>query len=257
MKIVLIGAGNVGTHLGKKLTEIGYSPIQVFSRKEAKAKRLAAVLNSDFCTNLKKINTEADLFILAVSDDAILSVVKKLAKTTAKNKLIVHTSGGTPTAPMGQFIPHYGSFYPLQTFSIDKQPNWNKIPLCIDANSLKNKKLLLKLAQKISKDVHEINDEQRAALHVSAVMVNNFTNHLFHLGKAFLEEKKVPTDLLNPLIAETFKKLEQLSPKEAQTGPAKRKDKKTIKTHLEILNNHPDYQKIYQLLTKSIQKYNS
>lgn len=248
----MIGAGNVGFHLGKKLHKVGADVVQVFSRTKAKAEHLAFKINAEPITQLKKLTTDADLYILAVKDDAILSIAKKLSKTAIKNKLVVHTSGGTNTADMGEYLIHFGSFYPLQTFSIAKKPNWKTIPICVDANAKKSKKFLLKLAKKITPKVYEINDEQRAILHVAAVFVNNFSNHLFHIGATICEKEKLSFDILKPLIQETVDKLATGSPVEMQTGPALRNDKKTIATHLNYLEKHPDFKKIYEELTASI-----
>lgn len=249
---MLIGAGNVGFHLGKKLHKEGVEVVQVFSRTKKKAKNLANKIEAEPITRLKDVTTQADLYILAIKDDAILSIVKKLAKTDVKSKLVVHTSGGTNTADMGKYLDHFGSFYPLQTFSIGKKPNWKTIPFCVDANSKKSKKLLLKLAKKITPKTYEINDEQRAILHVAAVFVNNFSNHLFHIGATICEQENLDFAILKPLIQETIDKLSTGTPAEMQTGPASRNDKKTIARHVKYLEKYPDFKKIYEELTASI-----
>lgn len=227
--------------------------MQVFSRTAVKAEHLANKIKAEPITKVKKIIEDADLYILAVKDDAIISIVKKIAKTAIKSKLVVHTSGGTNTADMGAYLDNFGSFYPLQTFSIAKNPNWETIPICVDANSKKGKKTLLKLAKKITHKTYEINDEQRAILHVAAVFVNNFSNHLFHIGATICEQESLSFDILKPLIQETVDKLAAGIPAEMQTGPALRNDKKTIATHLDYLEKHPDLRKIYKELTASIQ----
>jgi predicted short-subunit dehydrogenase-like oxidoreductase (DUF2520 family) len=252
MKVVLIGAGNVGFHLGKKLHKVGVEVVQVFSRTKKKAKKLANKIDAKPITQLKEITTQADLYILAVKDDAIMPIAQKLGKTAIKSRLVVHTSGGTNTANMSEYLNHFGSFYPLQTFSIAKKPNWKTIPFCIDANSKKSKQLLLKLAKKITPKTYEINDEQRAILHVAAVFVNNFSNHLFHIGATICEQENLDFAILKPLIQETVDKLNTGTPAEMQTGPALRNDKKTLATHLQYLEKYPDFKKIYKALTASI-----
>lgn len=257
MKVVLIGAGNVGFHLGIKLHEIGIDVLEVFSRTKAKAKYLAQKIDAKPRANLQKITTKADLYIIAVKDDAIASVAEQLGKTNIQDQLVVHTSGGTNTAMIGAWLTNFGSFYPLQTFSISKQPNWQTIPICVDANSKKHRKKLRKLAQKITPKVYEINDEQRTILHVAAVFVNNFSNHLFHIGATICEKENLDFDILKPLIQETVEKLNSGTPADMQTGPALRKDKKTIATHLTYLKKHPDFKKLYEALTASIQQKNN
>lgn len=254
MKVTLIGAGNVGHHLAIKLHDLGLQIHQVFSRKRSNARRLAERVMALPCHELDELSSAADLFIIAVKDDAILSVIRKLPAKIKKEKLVVHTSGGTPTQPMGAYLQHFGSFYPLQTFSITKEPDWQTIPFCIDGNSKKSIHILENLASKITSKTYLIDDRQRAVLHVAAVFVNNFTNHLLSIGAQILEEEQLPFDILQPLIQETVMKLQSGSPKEMQTGPAIRNDEKTLTLHLNYLEKHPSFKKLYEDLTASIQQ---
>ena len=88
---------------------------------------------------------------------------------------------------------------------------------------------------------------------MAAVFVNNFVNYLYQIGEDILSEDGIPFDLLKPLIKETANKIEILSPKEAQTGPAKRSDSKTIEKHLKLLENSP-YKEVYTTLTNHLKK---
>ncbi len=255
MKIVLIGAGNVGYHLGRKLHRVGEAIIQVFSRKLYKAKNLASQINAQYTSSLNRILKNADLYILAVHDDAIRDIAINLFKNGIDDKLIVHTSGATPTTIFENVgLSRFGVFYPLQTFSISKEPVFEKIPFCIDANTNSDIEFLRKLAQKISPNVHYIDNQQRSLIHVAAVFVNNFSNHLFHIADEILKNENLSLEILLPLIEETVNKIKTNSPSKMQTGPAKRGDEATIKNHLELLESNPKYQKIYELLTASIQE---
>ncbi len=255
MKIVIIGAGNVGYHLGIKLHQVGEEVVQVFSRKHQKASKLAQEINTVPISSLAQISQEADLYILSVHDSAIKEVAAQLPVQGVSGKLIAHTSGSTPISIFeGTGISRYGVFYPLQTFSISKKPDFNNIPFCIDANNSDDLNLLIKLASRISQNVNKINDRQRAMLHIAAVFVNNFSNHLFHIGNHLLEQEGMDMDLLLPLIQETVNKIKNNKPKNMQTGPALRNDESTLDKHLEMLEKYPGYQKIYRLLTKSIQR---
>lgn len=251
-KIIIIGAGNVGYHLGKNLHQSGLPILQVFSRKKSKAKKLADITGGAFTTSLSKIMNDADLYIIAVKDDAIESVAKSLQKVDVKKGIVTHTSGSVPTDILKSYFEKYGSFYPLQTFSIKKDVDFKKIPICIVGNEVAVTRILIKTAKKISPNVHEVNDEKRAMLHVAAVFVCNFTNHLYHIGSELCETNQVPFDILKPLIEETAAKVQTLKPEKAQTGPAIRGDKKTINKQLKFLNDSPAFKKIYKLLTKSI-----
>lgn len=252
-KVVLIGAGNLGYHLGQTLSQTNVDLIQVFSRKISKAKKLAKSIQSSPINDLSKINTKADLYIICVQDNAILEVVQKLSKRKAlKDKLFVHTSGATPSLVFKNYFKHYGIFYPLQSFSKGSEIDFKTTPFCIDAKYLKDKKKLLTLAAQISEKVYEINDDQRAVLHVAAVFANNFTNHLFGLSKSILDKYDLPFDIMRPIILETAKKVQENNPNDMQTGPAIRGDYATLEKHLKLLEGQPELSSIYLLLTESL-----
>jgi len=251
-KITIIGAGNVGFHLGKRLFKKGFEIVQVYSRNQEKAKTLADQIHAKPISDFSKLDPNSDLFIIAVSDNAISEVAKNLKANNIDNQLVVHTSGATPSLILKPFFQHYGIFYPLQTFRVGSKPSFKKLPLCIDAPIKADLKKLKKVARKICSNVHHINDEQRAVLHVAAVFANNFSNHLYTISENILNQENISLSLLIPLIQETTKKIATASPQETQTGPAVRGDKNTIKRHLEFLEKHPEYRSLYVAFTKSI-----
>ncbi len=249
--IILIGAGNVGYHLGKRLYEKGLHMDQVFSRTVEKANILAKIVGAQAITDLADVHSDADLYILAVHDSAIADVAAKLP---AKGKLVVHTSGATPSSVLAPHFERFGIFYPLQTFSVSRMVDFEQIPICVYACQESDLQLLENLAKQISPKVYRIDDAQRATLHVAAVFVNNFTNHLFQVGYDILEKENLPFDLLRPLIRETAEKVQEHLPARMQTGPAIRGDESTIRRHLAYLEKYPEYRSLYELLTGSIQK---
>lgn len=253
LKIVLLGTGNVGFHLGKKLHEVGLQVQQVYSRKISKARRLAKIIKCEAIQNLEDVSTKADLYILAVPDSAIGKVAENLSKNIPSSKLAVHTSGATPSTVLKPYFKNYGIFYPLQTFSIGREIDFENIPICVDSNLKKHRTLLEKLAKRISQNVHLINDRERAILHVAAVFVNNFSNNLFTIGEKITSTEHLPFDILKPLIKETVDKITHHSPSEMQTGPAKRGDRITVELHLKYLEkNFPEFIEVYQTMTRNI-----
>lgn len=254
MKITIIGAGKVGSHLAMKLHEVGNEIVQIFSRDLQNAEAIANKTAAEFTNELNKINKRSDLYLLAVPDDAIENIAAHFSQDIFKNKLIAHTSGSTPiTVLSGQKLKHCGVFYPLQSFSLGTTPDFSQIPICIDALLPEDMEMLKLLALQISPKVYAINDEQRGVLHVAAVFVNNFTNYLNQIAFRLLEKEQIPFDLLLPLILETANKLGTGSPATMQTGPAIRGDSETIHRHLQFLQKYPNYKEIYELLTLNIQ----
>lgn len=252
-KIALIGAGKAGTQLGRRLAACGLAPVQVFSRKEEKARHLAEAVGASFTNDLAAVVSDADVYLIAVHDDAIAAVAGTLSTVLSHNPLVAHISGATPSTVLAAPFPRYGVFYPLQTFSEDRTPDFSKIPICIHAPAADDLALLKNLAERLSDSVHVISDEQRAALHIAAVFVNNFVNHLYGIGYRLLTDKGLPFELLLPLIQETAQRVQpDMDPSRMQTGPAARGDHETIARHLDSLRSDSDYHAIYLEMSQSI-----
>jgi len=242
--VSLIGYGNVGSHLLSAFHKAeGIKVLQVYSRNS-----LEIPFNSINVIRSFEDLEPADVYVLAVPDDAI----SKVSEMFISDNFVVHTSGSVSLQTLSDKLDK-GVFYPLQTFTKGRELSFKNIPICIEAEDQKNLKLLQTLAKAISDEVHEISSEERKKLHLAAVWSNNFSNHLFHQASLFLEANNLNFDLLKPLLLETVQKLEFLSPQEAQTGPAKRGDNKTISSHLELLPEGIQ-RHLYSLLTESIKQ---
>ena len=246
IKIVIIGSGNVAQHLVQAFeNNAAVEIIQIYSRKENS--KIAGIDTYRMVYDLAFLK-EADLYIIAVSDDAIADVSSQLP---FENRLVVHTSGSASLTSLDS-KNRKGVFYPLQTFTKGKAIDFKTIPFCLEAQLESDYALLEKVASAISYSIHKIDSHQRKALHVAAVFVNNFTNHLYQIGKDICDEHLLPFEILKPLIAETANKVQSLSPLDAQTGPAKRHDQNTIDAHLALLTDS-NQKEIYKILTQSIQ----
>ncbi|TBX70116.1 DUF2520 domain-containing protein [Flavobacterium silvisoli] len=245
IRVTLIGSGNVAQHLIQafsKTTDVDL--VQVFSRRTEAVTHLvdSRKVISDF-TKLE----ETDVIIIAVTDDAIENVSNQIL---LHNQLVVHTSGSLAMTALHS-NHRRGVFYPLQTFSKTKAIDFKHIPICLEAENETDYQTLENLARVISEVHYRVNSEQRRALHVAAVFVSNFVNHLYQIGDDICTENHLSFDILKPLIQETANKIMTLSPNEAQTGPAKRQDTTTINAHLSFLTD-ANQKEIYKLLTKSI-----
>lgn len=249
IKVSIIGSGNVAQHLILALlnAENSGSKIELVEAFSRNAASLTDLLDFDRITTDLNLLKPADLYIIAVSDHAIQSVSDALP---FKNKLVAHTSGTTEIDVLND-NNRKGVFYPLQTFSKTKSVDFTTIPICLESQNATDLHTLETVAKTISNATYIINSEQRKALHVSAVFVNNFVNHLYQIGQDICLENQIPFKILKPLILETADKIMTLSPEDAQTGPAQRGDHETINAHIEFIKD--DNQKnIYELLTQSI-----
>ncbi|MGB5029198.1 MAG: F420-dependent NADP oxidoreductase [Chitinophagaceae bacterium] len=251
MDIVIIGSGNVAAVLGRKFKAAGHTILQIYSRNAAAASELAYEWDTE-STNYKiTINKNADIYIIAVSDDAIDDVTADLK---LPGKIVVHTAASVPKEVLKNVTTHYGVFYPLQSLRKEMK-SLPDTPIFYDGSDELTKRKLESLAKSILREqVTEAGDEARLKLHIAAVVVSNFTNHLYALAEAFCRKEGLDFKQLLPLIEETALRIKDVSPHEAQTGPAARHDKETIQKHLELLKDHPQLKNIYLLLSESIQQ---
>ncbi|MGJ8550084.1 Rossmann-like and DUF2520 domain-containing protein [Winogradskyella wichelsiae] len=247
ISVVLLGAGNVATHLYKAFSNAeNISIIQWYNRTRSSISSYAnEVAITDSLEELK----EADIYIIAVSDDSIAEFSTTLP---FKDRFVVHTSGSVAMHDIDK-KNEIGVFYPLQTFSKNADINFAEVPICIEVYEKENLQLLKDLAKAVNCKPHKITTEQRQTLHLAAVFVNNFTNQMYRIGHEICETKNIEFNILHPLIEETAKKIQEMSPFMAQTGPAKRNDKKTIKRQLKLIEKE-EHESIYKLLTSSIKR---
>lgn len=249
--IVILGAGNVATHLSLALKQAGLSIKCVYSKTIQAAKELALKVDSHYTNEIDHIPVEADLYIIAVKDDVIESIVNNLK---LEYGIVVHTAGSIPMNVFENRFDNYGIFYPLQTFSKTRDVDFSAIPICIEANSKKLEDILIQLAKQLTTTVELINSEQRKVLHLAAVFASNFSNHMYAVASEIMSVSGISFDLLKPLIVETVQKAIDNDPEKAQTGPAVRNDQNIISKHLEMLKDNPEFEKIYRFVTESIFK---
>lgn len=248
MKIVMIGTGNVATIFTRKFAAAGHQVLEVAGRSEEKTRQLAEVASSTFTTDFGELNQHADIYILAVNDDALEQVCALL---DLDGKFLVHTAGAVSRRVLEKSTPHNGVFYPLQTIT-GKMDMEAVIPIHVDANDEQHLALLKQLASSITTHVVVSGDEERLKLHTAAVCCNNFTNYLYTLASDFCIKEKLNFDHLLPLVQETSRKLNPGDPWLNQTGPAKRHDDNTIQKHLSILQPHQEFKEVYEFLTSKI-----
>lgn len=249
MKIVLLGSGNVATHLGHALKTAGHEILQVWSRSLSNAHQLADSLSAAFTNEIGALDNTADIYILSVKDDAIEEVASSF---WFRDKLIVHTSGTASIDSLGASQVYKGVFYPLQTFSKQKEIDFSAVPLLLEGSNEEVVGQLSELAGSISQIVRPASSAQRAAIHVAAVFACNFSNHLYSISKNLLAKEGLDFKLLLPLISETAAKVQSLDPEYAQTGPAIRGDRVSIEKHKKYLEVSPDLLQLYTLMTNSI-----
>ncbi len=254
-QIVIVGAGNVAWHLAPALETEGASIVGVLSRSKSSAKALAKRLyDTQVLLSYDLRNVPADIVLLCTPDEAIAEVGQRLQ--LPEHTILAHISGATPLSQLQAVTANpTGVFYPLQTFSKQKEVSFGQVPICIEGSDPTTLDTLADLAWLISEQVYHFSSEERLALHTAAVVSCNFVNHLWALTYDFLKDTPIPFPLLKPLIQETFGKAFEYEPKTVQTGPALRHDETTLRAHQAVLAAHPKLQTLYRLLSESIQEY--
>ncbi|HRE49877.1 MAG TPA: DUF2520 domain-containing protein [Flavitalea sp.] len=257
MQIVLLGSGNVATVLGRLIANSEHSIIQVYGRNKDNARLLAEELGAiagdpvAFTADAHSLDRSADLYLAAVSDSALMDIRNWLK---LDHQLVAHTAGGVPQDVLSTVSANHGIFYPLQSLrkEMSRIPH---IPFLVDGNTPENIATLFDLAKDLSPDVSVADDLTRLRLHVGAIIVNNFVNHLFTLAEDYCRQENIPFNTLKPLIREVAERIDHASPGALQTGPAIRNDEVTIRKHREMLREYPALFHLYGEITKSIQQY--
>ena len=252
--IALIGAGNVATHLGKALKQAGYKIIQLFSRTISSASELAEKLQCPYVTDLNLVTSNADIYLVSVKDDALDKVIPQLVKQNP-NALFLHTSGSTSMNVWEGYVKRYGVLYPLQTFSKRFVVDFKTVTFYVEAVYPTDLDIVRQMAYSLSENVYETDSEQRLYVHLAAVFACNFSNHMYAIAYKLLQEKGLSFVPLLPLVDETVRKIHQLNPVGAQTGPARRWDRMIMNKHESLLKTCPAIADIYKKVSESIHSY--
>ncbi|MCW3805912.1 Rossmann-like and DUF2520 domain-containing protein [Plebeiibacterium marinum] len=248
--IILIGAGNLASQLGYTLSKKGFNIRQVYSYTLANAELLADKVNAYATDNLNEIQKDADLYIISVKDGALLQVINQLPIVKG---IVVHTAGSVNIDALLKF-ENNGILYPFQTFSKDRDVEFDSIPILIESDKPEIEDKLTKFAKCFSKTVSSCNSNQRKNIHLAAVFACNFSNHMYAIAEELLSKNNISFDVIKPLIIETALKTESLSPAKAQTGPAIRGDKAIMDSHLEMLSDDHELHALYKNLSNRIIK---
>lgn len=248
MDVVLIGAGNVSTVLGRSLVQAGHHIKAIWNRDPEKAKILASELGTVSVNNLIALPTYADIFLLAVSDASIAEVAGQL---TIHQGVLVHTAGAVSKHVLAATSDHFGVLWPMKMIRTSMQ-TLGPCVVIIDGNAEANLQIIRKLADSISDQVSYANDEKRLEMHMLAAITSNFTNHLYHLAAAYCTKKGIDFSLFYPLIEGGIAQIRKQHPQQVQAGPAFRGDLVTIEKHRHLLKSDADLLKIYDHMTQSI-----
>ena len=253
MRIALIGAGRVASCMGPRLKQAGHTVTGVYSRTLGHAEELATMLDAPAFDRLEQVPA-SDVYLTMLTDDALKELAPAIVKGR-ENTLFVHTAGSVSIDVWKNAgAKRYGVMYAMQTFSKGAQIDWPQVPVLVEGGSEADLKTVTALARSLSANITPLSSDGRRKLHVAAVFACNFANHMYAVSEQLLRDEGVPFSVMLPLVRETARKVETMSPVDAQTGPAVRGDRKVINEHLELLKDYPEYAEIYKLVSIDINK---
>jgi predicted short-subunit dehydrogenase-like oxidoreductase (DUF2520 family) len=253
-RISFAGAGKVAGALCREFHGKGHTIEHISSLNSLKGRRLAESFNATWSDDLTfPVSTE--IIIAAVPDNSLSMVLGNIK--CGKNTIVAHTAGSIGLDVFPENLPGRGVFYPLQTFSENRIPDLTSVPFFIEAGNDLSTGILKVLAETISCSVFLSDTSHRRLLHLAAVFVSNFTNHMLTTGKDISSKAGFQYDVLQPLIVETINKALEIGPENSQTGPAVRYDFDTIEKHLNLLSFSPELKMMYDMITKSIISYHN
>ncbi|MBQ7426368.1 MAG: DUF2520 domain-containing protein [Prevotella sp.] len=250
MKIVIIGSGNLATQLSLAFKAVGKDVVQVFSRTEEHAKELADKIGCNYTTLTEDIRQDADVYIFSVKDDALSGLVASICHKRP-NGLFLHTAGSMPMDIFRGHASRYGVLYPMQTFSKNRKVDFREIPCFVEGSDEEVLAEIHSMAASISDHVVDCDSEKRKKMHLAAVLACNLTNHCYRLAERLLESEQIDFQLFFPLIEETARKVKDMSPKDAQTGPMVRYDQNVMQMQMSMLSDERT-REIYRLMAESI-----
>lgn len=253
MDFILVGAGNVATHMGSRLVECGHRVLAVYSRTAESAGVLADSLGAQAVTSVDKLPRHAHVCLSMLTDSALPALAAKIVERCGNDTIYIHTAGSVSMDVWKNAgARHYGVLYPMVSFSKDGSVEWKNVPLFIESDSPSTMGVLRPLAEQLSPGVTELDSQGRRYLHLAAVFANNFSNHMYSVSQMLLREYGVPFRVMLPLIRAAVDKLETMDPVQAQTGPAARGDSKVVNEHLDMLSDHPQWKELYRLISTDI-----
>lgn len=248
MLVTIIGSGNVATVLGKVLFEKGHTISEIYSPDPVHAASLANQLKARPVKDLPALNGNADVYLLAVSDDALADVAAQLS---LGDKLIVHTAGSVSKEILKNTSTQYGVLWPMKMIRKSME-TLGPVTMVVDGNTEAVTHQLVQLATIFSGTVTIADDTTRSKMHMLAALTSNFTNHLYHLAADYCAAENIDLSLFYSIIEETAHQIRSQQPKDAQAGPAFRGDSVTLEKHVQILAEYPQIRKVYETMTESI-----
>ncbi len=251
MTYALLGTGNMAWLMATRMTASGHTCVGVWGRNAEATTALCDAFYLPRLASPEQLNDGPDAVILAVSDQAIFSLATRLS---LRYSTLIHTAGSAPLNLLKGHSDHIGVVWPVYSIRKDSLPAHRSFAALTEANSTQARIAVREVAKAICDHSYEAGSEQRAWMHVAAVMGNNFVNHLLGIASQISATQEVPISILQPLLEQPFQDFRTRQPFEVQTGPARRHDTASMQRQMDMLATKPEWQELYQAASASIMK---
>lgn len=256
MKIGFIGAGKVGTSLGKYFSNHQVTVTGFYSRTEASAKEAAKFTNTNFYPDRKKLIADSDVIFLTVTDSAIGPVWESIKHEPIQGKIFCHCSGSLSSGIFSdiQHLGAYGySIHPLYAIS-SKTESYKDLAdalFTLEGDSTYLQKMHT-FMEGFGNAVQIISTENKALYHAAAVFASNHMVALAYIATTLFQQCGFSSEhalqAIAPLMEGNLAHILADGPIDALTGPVERNDISTIQRHFACLPTQ--YQAVYRELTK-------
>jgi len=259
-EIVIIGAGRLGTSLGRALAARGHKIRALTCRRlKSAAESRAIVGQGRAMTDNAAAARLGRVIFLCLPDEEIPRVASSLARsrTDWTGRLVFHTSGLLSSGvlkPLQKKGALIASFHPVQAFPHKKtRPSqFHGISFGLEGD----KKALVSargLVRQLGGRAMVIPEDAKPFYHAACSFASNFLVILLEAAAGLLSQAKIPrkraAGMLFPLIQGTLRNVKKLDTTGSLTGPLVRGDTASVGSHLDALKRLPQYAEIYGKLS--------
>ena len=247
--LAIVGAGRVGSALGRRLSEVGWKIGAVVTRSEASARRAVRFIGAGkACAGMTTRILASRVILIATPDDEIAHVAQDLARigeAQLAGSVVLHTSGAMDSEVLEALRERgakVGSLHPLQSFSGVAVPSLEGRIFTIEGET-QAVRVARRIARALGGSPVRIAGSKKLLYHAAAAMAAGHvlaveeaaTQLLVSLG---MKRSEAVRGLL-PLTRQVLENFERLGPRTAWTGPLSRGDYKIVRAHLNALQNSP------------------
>lgn len=271
--ISIIGAGRLGTTLGRALSAVGFSVEAVAATHGPSARRSAKLIGSNprplAASQLNNL-PDSKIILITTPDDVIGGVAEELGRlwkdsgkssmARVRGRIVLHASGALSSevlAPLREAGFAVGSMHPLVSIS-DRASDadiFRNAFFCLEGDRVAVS-TARSIVRRIGGQSFTLSPNNKPLYHAAAVLASGHVVALFDIANEMLIQcglsRRRARAVLIPLLRSTVGNLSTRSPERALTGTFARGEAATARRHLAAIRRHhlDDARAAYVLLGK-------